>query len=335
LVVLLALVACGDDAKPSSDTESRGPTHDSGTPPRDAGAPPHDASTTNPSVDACTDCTADASLPHTTTATFLKHGADGWQDLALTDWKLAGGQETYLCLTLTTNADTYITAFKSVGSPGTHHATLSVASGLTDGVVDGCGPVAMYRQIFASGATEVEQTMPDGVAMSIDYGQQIVLRLHLFNTRDEALTGHSGVIVKTTSAYAVKQFAGSVLAGTISLSSPPGTSTQTGTCTLGVDATVFNVFPHMHQLGRSMKAAALLADGTEKTLYDGPFQFDEQLRYEVDPLQMHKGDRVHVECTYDNTTDTTVGFGESSLDEMCFLGISSYPPISSSALCLN
>lgn len=286
-------------------------------------------------MDACADCDSGASLPHTTTATFLKDAGDGWQELALTDWKLGGGQETYLCLTVTALGDTYITAFKSVGSLGTHHATLSVAGGLTDGVVDGCGPVAMYRQIFASGTKQVEQTMPKDVAMRIDYGQQVVLRLHLFNTQDDVLTGHSGVIVKTTSAYAVKQVAGSVLAGTISLSIPPGMSTQTGTCTLGVDATLFNVFPHMHQLGRSMKAVAVLADGAESTLYDGPFQFDEQLRYELDPLQLQAGDRVRVECTYDNPTGATVGFGESSRDEMCFLGLSSYPPIASSALCLN
>lgn len=327
LLILAVGSACSGDAKPSSDTQSRG-TKDSGTPPRDSEA-------ANAASDACADCDAGEPLAHTTTATFLKDAGDGWQELALADWKLAGGQETYVCLTVTTNADTYITAFKSVGTPGTHHATLSVASGLSDGVVDGCGAVAMYRQIFASGTTAVEQTMPEGVAMRIEYDQQVVLRLHLFNTHDDALTGHSGVMVKTTSAYAVKQIAGSVLAGTIALSIPPGESTQTGTCTLGADATVFNVFPHMHQLGRSMKAVAVLADGTEKTLYDGPFQFDEQLRYELDPLPMHAGDRVRVECTYDNTTGATVGFGESSLDEMCFLGLTSYPPIATSALCLN
>ena len=202
-------------------------------------------------------------------------------------------------------------------------------------MVDGCGPVAMYRQIFASGTTELVETMPDHVATRVESGQQVVLRLHLFNTTNDVLTGHSGVIVKTTNADAVDHIAGSVLAGTTMLSIPPGTSTQTGTCTLGADATVFNLFPHMHKLGRSMKAVAQLAGGAEKTLYDGPFQFDEQLRYELDPLSMQAGDRVRIECTYDNTTDGTVGFGESSLDEMCFIGISSYPPISTRALCLN
>ena len=171
--------------------------------------------------------------------------------------------------------------------------------------------------------------------MQLQPADQVVLRLHLFNTSDHALTGHSGVLVKTTSAYAVKEVAGSVLAGTIQLSIPPGKSTQTGSCTLGSDATVFNVFPHMHQLGRSMKAVAELMDGSETVLFDGPFEFDAQLRYELDPLLLHAGDRVRVECSYENTTGAVVGFGESSLDEMCFIGLSSYPPISSSALCLK
>jgi hypothetical protein len=336
LLLILALApACGDDAKPSSDTEPHSGSHDSGIEPRDAGMSADDAGTAAPAADACAGCGAHDVLPHTTTATFLRDAGDGWQELVASDWKLAGGQETYLCVTVTGAAETYITAFKSVGTPGTHHATLSAAGGLSDGVVDGCGPVAMYRQIFASGTTAVQQEMPDGVAMRIEQDQQVVLRLHLFNTHDDALTGHSGVLVKTASAYAVKQVAGSVLAGTIALSIPPGTSTQTGTCTLGSDATVFNVFPHMHQLGRSMKAVAVRADGSEQTLYDGPFEFDAQLHYEVDPLLMHAGDRVRVECTYDNVTDATVGFGESSRDEMCFLGLSSYPPIAGSALCVN
>ena len=40
---------------------------------------------------------------------------------------------------------------------------------------------------------------------------------------------------------------------------------------------------------------------------------------------MTKGDTVHVECTYQNTTDSPVMFGESTLSEMCFTGLYRYP----------
>jgi hypothetical protein len=50
---------------------------------------------------------------------------------------------------------------------------------------------------------------------------------------------------------------------------------------------------------------------------------------------MAAGDRVRVECTHQNTTGSTVRFGDSSLQEMCFAGLYRYPAAGGYFICTN
>jgi hypothetical protein len=52
-------------------------------------------------------------------------------------------------------------------------------------------------------------------------------------------------------------------------------------------------------------------------------------------LKLKAGDTVDVECTYNNTTDRTVAFGESSLDEMCFIGLYKFPLSDDGLVCIR
>ena len=38
-------------------------------------------------------------------------------------------------------------------------------------------------------------------------------------------------------------------------------------------------------------------------------------------MKLEAGQYSRVTCNYDNTTDRTVTYGESTLDEMCFIGM--------------
>lgn len=61
------------------------------------------------------------------------------------------------------------------------------------------------------------------------------------------------------------------------------------------------------------------------TLHDMPFGFEEQAVYQIEPVELRQGDVVKTECTWNNTTDRMVTFGESSLDEMCNMALFRYP----------
>jgi hypothetical protein len=134
----------------------------------------------------------------------------------------------------------------------------------------------------------------------------------------------------------VTTIAEGVLAGTIAIDlAPQETKTITGFCTMSNDVTLFAVAPHMHQLGVYERVFAESATKGEVTLFDGPYNFDDQSYHLIEPLDLKKGERVRVECTHANTTTKRVTFGESSLQEMCFAGLYRYPADGSPFACID
>jgi len=251
----------------------------------------------------------------------------GFAPLVATDWSLAPGAETYRCVRWTAPTDLWLSAMHAVAPIGTHHTVLMVGPpDAPDGDVE-CTSVLTKPIIYGSGLGTQDFTFPDGVAIKIAAGQQLLLNLHLFNASSEPLTGRSGVEGIAASPDAVAHEAGVVLAGKAAgLTVPVGRSTQTGTCTSPVAATVFAVLPHMHRLGTHMKITYRGGAG-ERVLHDEDYSFDAQRFHGIEPaLAAAPGDQLVVDCTYVNTTAATVGFGESTTDEMCFGLIYAYPP---------
>ena len=81
----------------------------------------------------------------------------------------------------------------------------------------------------------------------------------------------------------------------------------------------------MHQLGVHMRVTAHSAGGGEQVIHDASFDFTHQLVYPIEQVELAAGDWLSIECTYDNTTGSTVFWGDSSLSEMCFVNVGRYP----------
>ncbi|HET6645512.1 MAG TPA: hypothetical protein VFG65_08450 [Fimbriimonadales bacterium] len=97
-----------------------------------------------------------------------------------------------------------------------------------------------------------------------------------------------------------------------------------------VDVTAYAAMPHMHLLGKSMKAWVETQDGkTLPIIYVDDWNFNWQLTYAFKtPLKISAGSTVHVEAIYDNSKDNPrnpndppkpVGWGEQTTDEMMLL----------------
>jgi hypothetical protein len=84
--------------------------------------------------------------------------------------------------------------------------------------------------------------------------------------------------------------------------------------------------PHMHKLGVHAKFELTRADGSHVVIHDMPFDFNEQRAYAIMPdLVLNTGDMITTTCSYNNTTDANVTFGQNTEDEMCF-NFSTYWP---------
>jgi hypothetical protein len=262
-----------------------------------------------------------------------------WEPLVEGAWELPAGEEGYRCARLTATTDIFIKEFQPIAPPGTHHTLLSVSEAPTapDGVAVCSAGDNGHTTLLGSGVgmSYSAGPLPDGVAYKISKGAQLNLNLHLFNVTDAVLKGVSGTNIRTTDGGSVRQLAETILAGPVSLAIPQGRSTSKGRCTIKSDTTVFAVSPHMHQLGVHMRAVASRAAGMPVVLYDGPYDFYEQRQFPADQLALKAGDTLDVECTYQNDGDRAVMFGESSLDEMCFLGLYRYPIAGEGLICLR
>ena len=166
-------------------------------------------------------------------------------------------------------------------------------------------------------------------------GSQLNLNLHLFNADTKPLSGTSGLKVRTTTADKVTDFTEVILAGPISLAIPTGRSISKGQCTVKSDTTVVAVSAHMHQLGVHLKSVINRKAGGTEPLFDDAYDFFDQKQVSTGQLVLKAGDIVQVECTYENDTGQMVGFGESSLDEMCFIGLYRYPVAGEGLICLR
>jgi hypothetical protein len=248
------------------------------------------------------------------------------------DWTIPAGVETYKCIGIQVDHDMYISQFHTDNPLGEHHAVLTVADqlgglgGTKEGEYDCTVLTLDLQMLFASGVGTDTLTMPEGVALPVKAGQYLHLNLHLFNTTDAPISGHSGIVVTPHEEVGPDMQAEMIFAGTVNIDVPPGaTQTIGGGCTFSKPATVFTYWPHMHQHATHQKVT-VTTGGVAHDIHDQVFDFNEQLNYPLSPmLQIKPGDSIRTECTYTNTESTVLRFGDSSTAEMCFTGLYRYP----------
>jgi copper type II ascorbate-dependent monooxygenase-like protein len=97
---------------------------------------------------------------------------------------------------------------------------------------------------------------------------------------------------------------------------------------------LWGVFPHMHQIGSSIRVDLLRADGSKSCVINIPkWDFHWQGEYQFQsPIKVAPGDRLLTTCVWDNSVGhqplvdgvpqqpRDVKFGEGSTDEMCLSG---------------
>lgn len=263
---------------------------------------------------------------------------EGFSHLVGGSWELGPGAEGYFCAYARVQETTYLDAFHPLTPLGTHHSLLMVLpeTMFIDSTVR-CSPASIAeRVIFGAGAGTETLELPAGVAVKLEEGQQLLLNLHVFNGTSETLRGTSGVLARTVAPEDVREEADATLVGPTSLRIPPRTSdfSVSGHCTATQPQTVFAILPHMHWLGTYMTVT--LVRGEERsTLMETAYNFDRQRYLGFDPVLLAPGDRLDVECVYDNPTDSPVVYGDSTLQEMCYAATYAYPPAGTGVICSN
>ena len=178
---------------------------------------------------------------------------------------------------------------------------------------------------------------PDGMALRLDKGTDLVLNTHMQSS------GKPELIQPTIGLYFTSQPATKFpmllqLENDTKLDIPAGDrSFPVGDdFTLPVDVDLMALYPHAHYLGKDLRAFATLPNGTKETLIHIPqwnLNWQAVYRYQK-PLRLLKGTTVSLRYVYDNSAENPmnpnhppvrVKGGNRSTDEMCHLWLQVLP----------
>jgi hypothetical protein len=176
----------------------------------------------------------------------------------------------------------------------------------------------------------VPKTLPEGTAMLIPAGSDLILQLH-YTTNGKATTDQSKVGLFFASRPPKERFV-TLGVGSTNYVIPPNAASipVEAQMTLGLDARLAFLQPHMHLRGKSFQFRAIYPDGREEMLLRVPsYDFYWQLRYELpDNTILPAGTTIVANAVFDNSVNNPrnpdpqkeVRSGEQSTDEM-MLGI--------------
>jgi hypothetical protein len=259
------------------------------------------------------------------------HAPAGGQQLATDSYKLAPGQEKYMCYQFySPNESVAITKVESISMPGVHHVVLFQSFGTNEPDPPHECPELVktsWMPIWASGTGSKDMTLPDGTGFVIKPHTQYVIQLHMVNATDNDLDLRIGINLSYDHHPDSVTPAGLYALGTFNLTIPPKTSDYQYPidCMPNKTMNVFTVFPHMHKIGTMLEVTKASAASAPTPFYKvDPWVFGNQ---PMDPLvtTIQPGDTLHAVCHYNNPTDSPVVYGESTQNEMCFFVMFYYP----------
>ncbi len=181
---------------------------------------------------------------------------------------------------------------------------------------------------------------PEGMALRLDKGTDLVLNVHLQPSgKPELVQPSLGIYFTDTPATLHPMLL--QIENDAKLDIPAGEENflVTDEFTLPVDVSLLGLYPHAHYLGKDLLALATLPDRTTKTLIHIPrwdLNWQAVYRY-AEPVSLPKGTTISLRYTYDNSDRNPfnpsspphrVRGGNRSVDEMAHLWLQVLPKAS-------
>jgi copper type II ascorbate-dependent monooxygenase-like protein len=231
------------------------------------------------------------------------------------------GQERFVCYTHTLEQDLVVSGYAQAAKPFLHHFVFAKTAGDEPEGASECDVLfrLTWEPVFTSGAGATDIRFPDGVGQVLAAGTRVLAQLHLLNSGKQPVTDYAELKMQPSPIDDPRPLA-TYAFGNFGVSLPPKQPSKLeSVCTVREPVELVAAFPHMHLLGTALTLEAGPSEGQLTKVFErNPYDFDDQ-RLELLNLKLNAGDMTRVTCHYDNTTENTITFGESTLNEMCFL----------------
>ena len=232
-------------------------------------------------------------------------------------FEVAPGVDTYRCQNFSNpfGGEVEIAEFETHMTEGSHHLILNYMQGSSTPAPEPCGGLEAPSGPFATQARDDKLTYPAGVAAPLAANQGLRINSHYFNTTTRPFDARIAVILRRAPEGSVRAEARSTVSIVFGINVPPHQSgSASGQITLGQNAQLISVLPHMHW------------HGTRFVVQAGNQQIFETDNWETPPHQFNPpfpltaNQALDFSCEYYNNENVALTFGESAAtNEMCVL----------------
>lgn len=258
----------------------------------------------------------------------------------------APGTEVWLCevYDLPTDEQEAVNSVQYLQNEGTHHMTLSTTAFASTPLAPGsydcaelyADSVVMQEAVMMfgnQGEAEGTLTLPEGVAANLPPGIQVLQEIHFVNTTDAEVALYSYLNAWTIPQDEVVSgiWGGSVRDETISL--PAGqTTTEWSRCVMNEDVEVQFLASHTHAMATEFTISPYDGVSAGDVFYTNTDWHDPRIEQYTPARVVPAGQGFEFSCTWFNGTDSDVGYGFASTNEMCNMTVI-FTPFSMTAAC--
>ena len=256
------------------------------------------------------------------------------------------GGESTRCVTMRLSNESAIKVhqLRNVLSSGSHHLIVYKDDMSTEEVLTPteCDPFTgalnlsgMVAPIMITQKSDDALSLPAGVAYTLQPQQMIRIEMHYLNATDADRSGQRDLRVlcggRRHRSSTRRTSCSSARRTSTSRSVRPRRSSSSSRTPSYLDLSAANIFAitgHTHHHGTDMQVrVAPSKTGTMTSVYKPtPFLWSEPETTTHSPgFSVPTGGGFEFECTWTNTSNQQVGFGESANDEMCFFWAYYYP----------
>jgi hypothetical protein len=251
------------------------------------------------------------------------------------------GEDRVLC----TYLDAYIDSDADIGriagytTAGNHHAVLYQTAIAQAPNTHVCKDDEMIFLSWVGGiggeGSDAETKLPDGLVRRVKGGNQLMIQSHWLNASDEPLDGQAAFNVSYLPISPDKMQTNFMAVMNTEFEVPPGTSKAFVECTFEDNVNIWQLAGHEHDLGTHVKISFTPSGGTERVLFDedwvNEWAFNPKyLDYAAKPLVTNPGDKIRIDCDWNNPTADIVKFPR----EMCG-AVGEFFPGTNQLVCAN
>jgi len=205
---------------------------------------------------------------------------------------------------------------------GSHHMFAFREQGLADTPLQNCGGLEFTEFVHSAQTPDQVLTYPPGVGRYLPASDGVRILAHYLNTTAAPIHAQVTVTFNYVDTNQVQYHAAEIFLNNATVRVPPGQSTATHTYSLPQNIKLLGGVSHMHR--HAVSFTATTSDG--RVLYQGTDWNEPKEAVFDPPMDISAGTRITWSCNYNNTTGTTLTFGESAAtNEMCIFTGTFYP----------